>query len=134
MYSCLTLEERKKKIDNIIELLKEGYVIVEGKKDKEALMKFGIDAITFDAIILASKLEKKLDEKLKDEQKLKDVKKIYILTDLDEEGKRKTLFLEQLLKNYNKKIDAQTRVKFLLLLNTKYVENAYTCYMKLNER
>ncbi len=116
MYLHLTEEEKKKKIENIIESLKNSIVIVEGKKDKESLMNLGINAIT---ISKALSIKEKLTGK------------IVILTDLDKEGKNLAMLLEQKLKNEKNKIDTETRVKLLLLLETKYVENVFKSYKKI---
>jgi 5S rRNA maturation endonuclease (ribonuclease M5) len=116
MYLHLTEGEKKKKIENIIESLKNSIVIVEGKKDKESLMNLGINAIT---ISKALSIKEKLSGK------------IVILTDLDKEGKNLAMLLEQKLKNEKNKIDTETRVKLLLLLETKYVENVFKSYKKI---
>lgn len=100
-----------------IDRLKSSTVIVEGKRDRESLLKFGINAITFNNAV----------------NKPSSIKgNVIILTDLDEDGDRIASFFESFLSQHDgiNNIDTQFRKKFLFLFNTRRVENVFNAYKK----
>jgi len=87
------------KPEELLDSLRETYIIVEGKKDKKAFNSFGI----FDVFDISGKTLERLVESLKKD------KKYVILTDFDEEGERKNKEIRNILEKNKFKIDSQLR-------------------------
>jgi 5S rRNA maturation endonuclease (ribonuclease M5) len=116
------------RISEIVSIIGNDTIIIEGKNDRRALQKFGINNImeisgkTLDGIaeILAAR----------------NVESVTILTDFDEEGEHKRLQLTNYLSHYGIKINsfARKKVKTLFKIHkieeiihfTKFMEDDYT--------
>jgi 5S rRNA maturation endonuclease (ribonuclease M5) len=94
-------------------------IIVEGKKDKEALKKFGIKNV----ITLKEPLYK-ICEEITDE-------KVIILTDLDKEGKRLYSKLKENLERNGIKIDDGFRLFLFKETKLRQIEGLYTYFLSL---
>jgi 5S rRNA maturation endonuclease (ribonuclease M5) len=105
--------DKAKLVQNLLQQLREGVVIVEGKHDKEALKAFGIDSFTFYEIASnPSKLSNFAG------------KKIYLLFDNDKGGEEKNRKMVELVKAYamHSKINDSLAKKLLGLLNCTSIE------------
>ena len=92
-------------VDELLEKLRdfEGVYLVEGKKDAEALKKIGLDEVI---IINGKKLEDVVEE-----VKSK-ASEVVILTDFDEEGRKKASKLIKLLVKNKIKVNKRLRREF----------------------
>ena len=101
------MERDAKRVYNALEELREGYVIVEGKKDVKALEKLGILAYPYSTktIEMANGI-------------------VYILTDLDREGERICREIEERLRENNRveRVDLKVRKVLASLLKLRRFE------------
>ncbi|NUN11567.1 toprim domain-containing protein [Candidatus Micrarchaeota archaeon] len=94
-------------------------ILVEGKKDKLALEKL-VDAKIETAVGKPFQVINKLSSK-----------KVVLLFDFDEEGKRKTSFFKQFLEENGFSVDTSIALRLRSCLGFLYVEDAYVKYEKL---
>lgn len=111
-----------KEMEKMIEKLKESVVIVEGKRDQEALRNIGIDN-TYAAAGIAEKVCKKMENE----------KEVVILTDLDRKGNMLAEKLSEYLWSAGVKTDTTTRRKLGRILRVKYFEEMDKKYRKFLE-
>jgi len=95
-------------------------VIVEGKKDKNALIKFGIENI-FD---ISGKSFDEILEKVEPP--------VIILTDFDKEGEKKNSILTKLFQSNGIKIDSSFRKKFKSVFKIQKIEELNS-FIKLED-
>ena len=91
-----------------IERAKEYLIIVEGKKDRQALLALG-----FKNIFVLNETGKSLYEKVEEIERLAGKKKICILTDFDKKGKKLYLLLKKELSTRKVRLDNSLRGIFL---------------------
>lgn len=91
-----------------IEKAKDFFIIVEGKKDKQALIELG-----FKNIFVINETGKSLYEKIEEIESLAGKKKICILTDFDKKGKKLYLLLKSELSQKKVKLDNTFRGRLL---------------------
>jgi len=108
-----TYEEKSralKALDNILESLRNGVVLVEGEKDAASLAEWGIDAVPVSGRELSG---------------IPAEGEVFILTDLDEAGNElaKMLECEFSPRRSVKKVDSSTRKKLGGLLKLVHFEN-----------
>jgi 5S rRNA maturation endonuclease (ribonuclease M5) len=92
-------QEIEEKLFKILEEIKDKQVIVEGKRDREALCLFGFTKITT--------INKGLYETVEDIKG----KEVIILTDFDPEGRKIARKLNLFLQSLGYKVDRETRRK-----------------------
>ena len=111
-------EKIKKKLENALEDLREGYVIVEGIKDVSSLQKIGIESHNY---------SKKTIREAKG--------KVFILTDMDKEGERIAKEIEEKLRENTKvgKIITTARKRIAGILNLRKFEEIEKKYRKFLE-
>jgi 5S rRNA maturation endonuclease (ribonuclease M5) len=109
------------KFENEIRSIGDALVIVEGIKDKKALSKIGIRNI-FD---ISGKSFDEILEKV-------DGGPVIILTDFDEEGEKKALFLTKLFQSNGIKIDFFFRKKFRSHFKVQKIEELNS-FIKLED-
>jgi 5S rRNA maturation endonuclease (ribonuclease M5) len=98
----------EQEIENEIGKYKDFLFIVEGKKDKQALVNLG-----FRNIFVINETGKSLGEKIEQIETLARKNKICILTDFDKKGKKLYLLLKSELGKRNVKMDNSLRHIFL---------------------
>jgi len=105
--------DKAKLVQNLLQQLREGVVIVEGKHDKDTLKEFGIDSFTFyEAASNPSKLSSFAG------------KTIYILFDDDKGGEEKNRKMIELVTAYatHSKVNDSLAKRLLGLLNCTSIE------------
>ncbi len=116
------------KMDNFpkeLEKAKKQFILVEGKKDKEALESLG-----FENVLVINETGKSLYEKLEEVEKKAGKNKVCILTDFDKEGKKLYLKLKKELSSKNIKLDNTFRDKLLRKTNISHIEGIATILKK----
>ncbi len=101
------LEEEIKKIGDIP-------ILVEGRKDRQALTRFGVKNILD---ISGRTPEKVLDQTLNN-----NINTIIVLTDFDEEGEKKSKQFTKLFEANGIKVNSKARYKIKSLINTHQIE------------
>ncbi len=99
-----------------LEKAKEYLIIVEGKKDKNALQQLG-----FENIFVINETGKSLYEKIEQVSSLAGKDKICILTDFDKKGKQLFLLLKSKLSELGVRMDNTLR-GFLLKEKVSHIE------------
>lgn len=92
------------------------FIIVEGKKDKEALEELG-----FKNIFVINETGKSIYEKIEEIEEKAGKKEICILTDFDKRGKKLYLLLKSELSRRKVKLNNSFRI-ILLKLNISHIE------------
>ncbi|MFH2106446.1 MAG: hypothetical protein ABII22_04245 [Candidatus Micrarchaeota archaeon] len=113
-----------KELDRIIERLKSKMIFVEGKRDKEALVRMGCDnsrVLTISGNLRIS------CERAKQEAE------VVILTDMDRRGFEMLKRASETLEGYGVKPDTETRSRLAHILRLKYFEEMYRKYKKFME-
>jgi len=100
-----------------LEKAKEYLVIVEGKKDFQALKNLG-----FNSIFIINETGRSLGEKIEQVEKLAGKTKICILTDFDKKGKKLYLLLKSELSMRNVRLDNSLR-GMLLKNRVQHIED-----------
>jgi 5S rRNA maturation endonuclease (ribonuclease M5) len=113
-----------KELARIIERLKSKMIFVEGKRDKEALVKMGCD---YSRVLTISGNLRISCERAKNETE------VIILTDMDRRGFEMLKKASETLEEYGVKPDIETRTKLAHILRFKYFEEMYTKYEKFIE-
>ena len=108
-----------KELEKIMEKLRNGVIIVEGKKDQQALQKLDIKN-THMAVGRVMNVCEKMDGE----------KEVIILTDLDKKGHWLAEQLEERLWSMGIKVDVMTRKKLGRILQVKYFEEINRKYEK----
>ncbi len=109
-------ESKRKLLGKTIASLEQSVVVVEGKRDQLALQKAGIQCLS---VAVAGR---KLEETIKKIGALALGKRVVLLTDFDEEGKRKEKELREALLHQGVKADIATRRNFRHLFRLSTVE------------
>ena len=105
-----------KNIKKEIEKSKDHLIIVEGKKDKQALEELG-----FKNIFIINETGKSIYEKIEEIEEKAGKQKICILTDFDKKGKKLYLLLKSELSQRKVRLDNSLR-GFLLKLKISHIE------------
>lgn len=121
-------ESKQKLLRNTISALEEGVLVVEGKRDQEALQKAGVQALT--VAVRAEKLESIVR---KIASKALAGKQIVLLVDFDQEGRRKEAELREALLNAGVKVHGGTRANFRRLFRVSTIEQLPAALEKLKE-
>ncbi|MCC7570450.1 toprim domain-containing protein [Candidatus Micrarchaeota archaeon] len=108
------MEKNFKLFEKLILELKNNYVVVEGKKDKDALKNIGCRNII--------PIQGKKFEQIENLFKKIDSEKIIILTDMDKEGERLAKELENICRSTSKYCNTQIRKQLSGLLKLQYWE------------
>ncbi|MEM3399471.1 MAG: toprim domain-containing protein [Candidatus Micrarchaeia archaeon] len=103
------LDYKRKKLERLIEKLRRSVVVVEGKRDKEALQMLGVGKVVTiwgSADDFARKISERYTE-------------VLLLTDFDRRGCEMCVRLKEALVGYGVKADTTTRrdMKYILGLN-----------------
>jgi len=106
----------KRKLEKQFEEAREQLIIVEGKKDKEAL-----EILGFKHIFVINETGKSLYEKIEEVEEKVGKRKICILTDFDKKGKKLYLIIKSELRKRKVKMDNSLRDS-LLRLNISHIE------------
>jgi 5S rRNA maturation endonuclease (ribonuclease M5) len=113
-----------KNLESILEKLKEEWVFVEGKKDKNALRKFGIENIK----TISGNLRISCNE-------VSGVaKKVVVLTDLDRKGEELAKRANEELESCSIKADVETRKHLAAILDLRCFEDMERKYEKFMEK
>ena len=121
----MEIEERLAKTEKCLEELKEGWVLVEGLKDKSALEKLGIGKI----LTISGNLKISC-EKLACEH---ESEKVYVLTDLDRRGDEQAKRAIEVLESHSIRGDLEMRKRLAFLLRIKFFEDALRAYHQIKE-
>jgi 5S rRNA maturation endonuclease (ribonuclease M5) len=119
----LEIEERLKRLDRLLEQLKDRWVFVEGKRDKQALEQLGIGnilTISGNLLLSCDKLES-------------DVTTVFVLTDLDRRGDELAKAARDELEGRSIKADLEMRKKLAHTLRIRCFEEAKRAYDELKE-
>lgn len=106
-------------LEKISKNLSGRVILVEGKKDKQAL-ELLLDAKIFLAVGKPEKILEKLPGN-----------KVVLLFDFDEEGKRKTKFFKVFLEENGFSVDSKISLSLRSALGFLFVEDAYKKYLEL---
>jgi len=108
----MQLQIDKKEMNKAREML----IIVEGNKDKNALMQLG-----FKNIFVINENNKSLFEKIEEIEQIAGKQKVCILTDFDKKGKKLYLLLKDELSKRKVRLDGSFRA-LLLKNNVSHIE------------
>ena len=111
------IREKHKKLDRLLAKMRNGVVLVEGKRDKIAFGKLGIEAVTVSGRIRGA-CEILAEEK----------RDIVIATDLDARGNEMARELTEELERYSIRADNESRVLLARILKMKYFEDVKRRY------
>ena len=103
-FRSLDPSERREKARKILEDISDAVVVVEGKKDVEALASLGIEAVPYYKL------------------RIPPSRRVVILTDIDEDGDRICAYLLSELSAYGTSVDAHSRRKLAALLEIRRFE------------
>lgn len=118
------IEYRLKNLKKILQELRETWVFVEGKKDKEALAKFKIKNV----LTISGNLRISCN-------KVKDVtENVIILTDLDRRGNELAIRAREELERYSVKADTETRKHLAGILDLRCFEDMERKHVKFMEK
>lgn len=107
------LEKRKEIINKIVEFSQKNLVVVEGKKDSEALKKFGIKSEFINGnIYLFAEKKSEIFSKTK----------ILILTDFDFEGKKLRMKLKRAFSKFGIEEQEYLRNEFRKVFKISHIE------------
>ena len=116
------IKEKHKMLGRLLAKMKNGVVLVEGKRDKNAFEKLGIEAVTVSGRIRGA------CESLADEER-----DIIIATDLDARGNEMARELTGELERYSIRADNESRVLLARILKMKYFEDVKRRYDEFME-
>ncbi len=120
MQNAIREEKRRAKAKHIMERLMDGSVIVEGKHDKKALARLGVESITYNALMSNGIA---LDPR----------KPVYLLMDLDNGGEEKARKATSALLERSVEFDINTDLgkSLLAILRAKHAEDIVAPYTEL---
>ena len=121
----LTMKITNHDFEKNIEKAREQLVIVEGKKDKDALQELG-----FENIFVINETGKSIYEKIEEIEEIAGKRKICILTDFDKKGKKLYLLLKSELSNRKVVLNNRFRSE-LLKFNISHIEGL-SSFLKKN--
>ena len=116
-------KECLKEVKKIFEQLKNGWIFVEGKKDKQALNNLGFEKI----LTIAGNLRLSCEKLAKEKGEIK----VFVLTDIDRRGDQLAGMAKEELEGISLRVDLTMRKKLAYALNIRYFENAKRAYDKL---
>ena len=119
----MEIKDRLKRLEKILSQLRNGWVFVEGKRDKQALKELGIvNVLTISGNLHLScrKIEKH-------------VQKVYVLTDLDRRGDELAKAARDELEGMSIRADLEIRKKLAHTMRIRYFEDAKRAYDELIE-
>jgi len=123
--SCFITDKEEKLLNRLLKKLKENIIIVEGKKDKRALIELGCDAKN---IILLSGRTKSLEKILK--KRYVDsvvhgskIQEVIVLTDLDKTGEKLLKQNLDTIRFLGFRVDDRTRRYLSSILHLRFWEN-----------
>jgi len=120
----LEIKERLKKAKALLEQLEDGWIFVEGKRDKEALAKLGLHkvlTVSGNLRLSCKRVKEKGDEK------------VFVLTDLDRRGDQLAKMAKDELEGLSITAELTTRKILAYMLNIRYFEDAKRAYDELIE-
>ncbi|MBU0533093.1 hypothetical protein KKB44_06390 [Candidatus Micrarchaeota archaeon] len=115
----MEIKDRLKRLGKLLERLKEGYVFVEGKKDKKALEKLGITNV----LTISGNLRLSCDKVEKGT--------VVVLTDLDRRGDELAVAAKDELERHSISVDLETRKMLAHTLRIRYFEDVKRAYDEL---
>jgi len=121
----LKIQERLKKAKVLLEQLKDGWIFVEGKRDKEALAKLGLHNV----LTISGNLRLSCERV----RKQKGDVKVFVLTDLDRRGGQLAKMAKDELEGLSITADLITRKMLARTLKIRYFEDAKRAYDELIE-
>lgn len=113
----LKMDERIKKLRKLLEQLNDGWIFVEGKRDREALRLLGLQKI----LTISGNLRQSCAKIQKDE-------KVFVLTDLDRRGEQLARMAKDELEGLSITVDLEMRKNLAYILNIRYFEDAKRAY------
>lgn len=117
----MEIKDRLKRLRKLLGQLKDSWVFVEGKKDKQALEKLGIKNV----LTISGNLRLSCD-KVKTER-------VFVLTDLDRRGDELARAARDELEARSIKADLEVRKMLAHTLRIRYFEDAKRAYDELIE-
>ncbi len=120
-------QEKRKLLAKLREKLSSETVFVEGAKDVKAIEKAGFGA---GAIAVNSRRPQRVVEKSIGQV---DGKEVLLLFDFDEEGRRKTMEFEGLVRSAGGRVDAAGRKAFRALFRLRTIEELPTALIELEK-
>jgi 5S rRNA maturation endonuclease (ribonuclease M5) len=120
----VNVDEKLEKLAKMMDQLKDGWIFVEGQKDKKALAQLGLDNVLTISGNLRQSCQKIVDKK---------VDKVYVLTDLDRRGYQLALMARDELEGLSVKADISLRGELGHMLGIKNFENAQSAFEKMKE-
>jgi 5S rRNA maturation endonuclease (ribonuclease M5) len=118
------IKQRIKLLDKILKQLREGWVFVEGKRDREALAFLGIRNV----LTISGNLRLSCDRVAE-----KGVEKVFVLTDLDRRGNQQAALARNELEAQSIGAELDTRKTLGRILNVRFWEDAKRRYDELIE-
>lgn len=112
------MKEKIEKLDKIFEKLRDEWIFVEGKRDKQALQHLGFSKV----LTISGNLRqscRRVD------------RRVYVLTDLDRRGDQLAKKAKEELESLSVKADIEVRKRVARLLNIRYFEDAERAYEEL---
>lgn len=120
----MEIRERLKKLDKILDMLRDSWVLAEGQRDRKALAGLGIRKV----LTMSGNLRASCGELGR-----KNADKAYVLSDLDRRGDELAKSARDELGSLSIRADTETRLKLAHLLRIRYFEDAERAYDKLKK-
>lgn len=117
-------EKNHKQLQRLLEKLKQSWIFVEGKKDKQALRAFECEnvlTISGNLLLSCNQVQGKTDE-------------VVILTDLDRRGEELAKKAKQELEGCSIRAEIETRKKLAGILKLRYFEDIKRKYDEFMEK
>jgi 5S rRNA maturation endonuclease (ribonuclease M5) len=118
------IKQKIKLLDKILKQLREGWVFVEGKRDREALTLLGIRNV----LTISGNLRISCDRVAE-----KGVETVFVLTDLDRRGEQLAALARDELESHSIRAELDTRKTLGHILNVRCFEDAKRGYDDLIE-
>ncbi|MDD5339929.1 MAG: hypothetical protein PHV13_01630 [Candidatus ainarchaeum sp.] len=120
----MEIKQKLKLLDKILKQLREGWVFVEGKRDREALALLGCRNV----LTISGNLRISCDRVAE-----KGVETVFVLTDLDRRGEQLAALARDELEARSIRAELETRKALGRILNVRYFEDAKRGYDELIE-
>ncbi|MCI0503116.1 hypothetical protein L0Y65_00220 [Candidatus Micrarchaeota archaeon] len=120
----MDIGERLKKLEKILDMLRDSWVLAEGQRDRKALAALGVRRV----LTISGNLRASCGQLGRE-----NADKAYVLSDLDRRGDELARSASDELGSLSIRADTQTRLKLAHLLRIRYFEDAKRAYDKLKE-
>lgn len=112
------MKEKIEKLDKIFEKLRNEWIFVEGKRDRQALKNLGFSKV----LTISGNLRQSC---------MKVDNRVYVLTDLDRRGDELARKAKEELESLSIRADIEIRKRVARLLNIHYFEDAEGAYKEI---